>query len=102
MIPMIQIQSNGVVDKKGYPLKLRRILLVIMHSSRGMTFSDKLKVVAPGDVYRRAQFHEYHDQNGTLTFYDLETARDRIKHLEVYDIDSKKVHNYDDIPKGIL
>ena len=45
-----------------------------------------LPVLAPATAYRRAQFREYHDQAGRLTFDDFDTRVEHIRHLPVHDL----------------
>lgn len=60
-----------------------------------------LKVLSPRDAYRKASFREYHNENGNLMFYDLETTLEKIKLLEVYDFNVKAVRKIKDVA-GII
>jgi hypothetical protein len=56
-----------------------------------------LAVLTPKEAYVRAQFREYHDENGQLTFFDFEQRLQKILHLPVYDLDRKQVVPIGDI-----
>jgi hypothetical protein len=60
-----------------------------------------LPVLTPDQAYRRAQFREYHDETGQLTFDDFETRLRKISHLPLYDLKSNSLKNIADIP-GVL
>lgn len=60
-----------------------------------------LTVLSPAQAYRRAQFREYHDEGGLLTFDDFETRLRRISHLTLYDLKTDRLVKIADIP-GIL
>jgi hypothetical protein len=45
-----------------------------------------LQVKTPQEVYRRAQFREFHDEQGKLTFDDFETRLDKIGDLLLLDL----------------
>lgn len=60
-----------------------------------------LKVLTPQQAYRRAQFREYHDETGHLTFDDFETRLSNISHLPLHDLKSGKTVPMADIP-GVL
>jgi hypothetical protein len=60
-----------------------------------------LPVVSPAQAYRRAQFREYHDETGRLTFDDFETRLRKISHLPLYDLKTNTSVKIADIP-GIL
>lgn len=60
-----------------------------------------LPVLSPSQVYRRAQFREYHDENGKLTFDDFETRLRNISHLPLYDLKTNTLAKIADIP-GVL
>lgn len=48
----------------------------------------KLQVISPAQAYRRAQFREYHDETGQLTYDDFETRLNKIGHLPLYELKS--------------
>lgn len=60
-----------------------------------------LPVLSPAQAYRRAQFREYHDENGQLTFDDFETRLHKISHLSLHDLKTNALAKIADIP-GIL
>jgi hypothetical protein len=60
-----------------------------------------LPVLSPQQAYRRAQFREYHDENGQLTFDDFESRLRKISHLSLHDLRTNKLTRIADIP-GIL
>jgi len=57
-----------------------------------------LRAMAPHEAYRQAQFREYHDEQGNLTFYDFGARLDMLKHVELYDLTTKSVRPIKDIP----
>lgn len=61
----------------------------------------ELPVLSPAQAYRRAQFREYHDENGQLTYDDFETRLRKISHLSLYDLQTKALAKITDIP-GVL
>lgn len=48
----------------------------------------ELQAVAPRDVYRESRFREFHDESGALTFDDLRTRVQKLKHLMVFDLET--------------
>jgi hypothetical protein len=50
-----------------------------------------LKILLPIEAYRRAQFREYHDERGNLTFDDFETRLAKIGDLPVFDFTQGRV-----------
>ena len=60
-----------------------------------------LPVLSPTQAYRRAQFREYHDEKGQLTFDDFESRLRKISHLSLHDLKTNTVARIADIP-GIL
>ena len=45
-----------------------------------------LPTLKPEGAYRRAQFREYHDESGSLTFDDFHTRLSKIGHLPLHDL----------------
>jgi hypothetical protein len=45
-----------------------------------------MRTLSPSEVYRRAQFREFHDKHGQLTFDDFETRLSKIADLLVFDL----------------
>lgn len=60
-----------------------------------------LPVLSPAEAYRRAQFREYHDESGELTFDDFESRLRKIGHLSVHNLDTDSLAKIEDVP-GIL
>ena len=60
-----------------------------------------LTLLTPQSAYRRAQFREYHDESGQLTFDDFATRVRKISHLPVYDLSTGKSTTIADVP-GIV
>jgi hypothetical protein len=60
-----------------------------------------LPVLSPAQAYRRAQFREYHDEGGRLTYADFETRLRNISHLPLYDLTTNALKKISDIP-GVL
>ena len=56
-----------------------------------------LKVLTPQEAYRRAQFREFHNELGQLTFDDFETRLRKIGHLPLYDLTNKQLVKIADI-----
>jgi hypothetical protein len=50
-----------------------------------------LKTLTPMEAYRRAEFREYHDENGQLTYDDFDTRLNKISHLPIYDLKQKRL-----------
>jgi len=44
-----------------------------------------MRVLTPAEAYRRAQFREFHNQQGQLTFDDFETRLEKIGDLPLFD-----------------
>lgn len=61
----------------------------------------KLKVYTPETAYRQLQFRECHNENGELTFDDFETRLNKIKELELYNIETRRVMKIKDIKEII-
>lgn len=60
-----------------------------------------LVVLTPEQAYRRAQFREYHDEQGQLTFDDFDTRLQKIGHLAVFDLKTNALVKIADVP-GIV
>ena len=50
-----------------------------------------LKVMTPAEAYRRAQFREFHDEQGALTYYDFDARIKALGDMEVQDVETKKL-----------
>lgn len=64
--------------------------------------TDLLGRVQPrsaGELYRQAQFREFHDEQGQLTFDDFATRLRKIAHLPVHDLASGRLAKIADIPE---
>lgn len=57
-----------------------------------------LPVLSPEQAYRHAQFREYHDESGRLTFDDFETRLRKIGHLSLHDLKTDALARIADIP----
>jgi hypothetical protein len=60
-----------------------------------------LREVTPAQAYRRAQFREFHGEDGMLTFDDFATRVHNIRDLEVHDLTSQRVLKIAQVP-GIV
>jgi len=91
---------NSLAKSKGYSL-------VASNSSGNNIFFVRkdligsLQVLTPGQAYCQAQFREYHDESGNLTFDDFDTRINNIKDLPLYDLKTNKIEKIVDIP-GII
>jgi len=56
-----------------------------------------LPVLKPAQTYLRAQFREYHDESGNLTYDDFDTRLNKISHLPLYDLKTDKLTKISDI-----
>ena len=59
---------------------------------------ESLPVLTPAQAYRRAQFREYHDESGQLTFDDFETRLRKIGHLPLHELKTNMLVKIADIP----
>jgi len=91
---------TGLAKQKGYSL-------VASNSAGNNVFFvrddlvDDLKVLSPQQAYRRAQFREFHDERGQLTFDDFETRLRKISHLPLHDLTTGRSVPMAEIP-GVL
>lgn len=60
-----------------------------------------LPVLSPAQAYRRAQFREFHDENGQLTYDDFETRLDKIRDLQLYDLKASALKKISEI-SGVI
>jgi hypothetical protein len=60
-----------------------------------------VRVLTANEAYRRAQFREFHDKRGTLTFDDFDTRLRKIRELQVYDLAAGGIRRIADVT-GIL
>lgn len=88
---------NALAASKGYAL-------VASNSAGNNVFFVRqdllgaLQVLSPAQAYRRAQFREYHDEHGLLTFDDFDTRLRKIAHLEVHDLRAGRQVRLDEVP----
>lgn len=52
---------------------------------------SNLEILTPKQAYKKAEFREFKDENGQLTFDDFEQRLRKIKDEEVFDLDSSKI-----------
>jgi hypothetical protein len=89
---------NALALRKGYSL-------VASNSAGNNVFFVRndslggLSALAPEEAYVRAQFREFHDETGRLTFYDFERRLQSICHLPVYDLDRDQIMSIGVIPE---
>lgn len=76
---------NSLANTKGYSLVASNSVGNNIFFVRD-DLLDNLEPISPKEAYHQAEFREYHDESGSLTFDDFETRLDKIKHLPVYDI----------------
>jgi hypothetical protein len=50
-----------------------------------------LKALTPEEAYKRAQFREFHDELGALTYYDFDARVSALGDLEVQDVETNKL-----------
>ena len=89
-----------LAERKGYSLVASNSAGNNVFFVRNDLLGD-LKVLTPQQAYRRAQFREYHDERGHLTFDDFETRLGNISHLPLHDLKTGKTIPMADIP-GVL
>ena len=91
---------NKIANEKGYKLVAGNRAGNNIFFVRS-DLADNLKTLRVEDVYIKAQFREYKDENGKLTFDNFEQRLEKIKDVMVYDISSDKMLEIKNI-KGIL
>ena len=89
---------NALASRKGYSLVAsnsagNNVVFVRSDSLGG------LPVLTPQDTYVRAQFREFHDETGQLTFDDFEQRIKQIHHLPVYNLDRDQLMSIGEIPE---
>ena len=50
-----------------------------------------MKVLSPQEAYQKANFREYKDKNGKLTYEDFEQRLINIQNEKIFDIDLQKI-----------
>ena len=76
---------NSLANTKGYSLVASNSVGNNIFFVRD-DLLENLEPISPKEAYHQAEFREYHDESGRLTFDDFETRLDKIKHLPIYDI----------------
>jgi hypothetical protein len=61
----------------------------------------RLPVLPAAQAYRRAQFREYHGEDGRLTYDDFETRLRKISHMPLWDLTTNGLRKISEIP-GVL
>ena len=89
---------NALASRKGYSLVAsnsagNNVVFVRSDSLGG------LSIFTPEQAYVRAQFREFHDELGRLTFDDFEQRLKKINHLPVYNLDRDQVMSIGEIPE---
>jgi hypothetical protein len=89
---------NALASRKGYSLVAansagNNVVFVRSDSLGG------LSILTPEEAYVRAQFREFHDELGRLTFDDFEQRLKKINHLPVYNLDRDQVMSIGEIPE---
>ena len=62
----------------------------------------KLPVISIKQAYRHAQFREYHDETGKLTYDDFETRLNKIGHLPLFDLKTNALKKISEVPGVIV
>ena len=91
---------TGLAKRKGYSLVASNSAGNNVFFVRDDLLGD-LKVLTPQQAYRRAQFREFHDEQGRLTFDDFETRLRKISHLPLHDLTTGRTVPMAEIP-GVL
>ena len=52
---------------------------------------SNIETISVSQAYNQAEFREYHDESGNLTFDDFDSRLQKIKHLPVYDLKSNSI-----------
>ena len=81
---------NMVAARKGYSLVASNSVGNNVFFVRNDCLGD-LQTLTPEQAYRRAQFREYHDEQGKLTFDDFEERLNKISHLPLFELKSKRI-----------
>jgi hypothetical protein len=91
---------NSLAESKGYSLVASNSVGNNIFFVRNDLLGS-LKVLTPEQAYRRAQFREYHDESGQLTFDCFEERLRKIEHLPLFNLKTSTVSKIFDIP-GII
>ena len=82
---------NSLAKSKGYSLVASNSVGNNIFFVRN-DLIDSLPILTPIQAYCRAQFREYHDEEGSLTFDDFDTRINYIRDLPLYDLKTEKLH----------
>ena len=91
---------NTLAESKGYSLVASNSVGNNIFFVRNDLIGS-LPVITPDQAYCRAQFREYHDEGGNLTYDDFDTRINNIKDLPLYDLKTDKLTKIADI-SGII
>jgi len=91
---------TGLAKQKGYSLVASNSAGNNVFFVRDDLLGD-LNVLTPQQAYRRAQFREFHNEQGQLTFDDFDTRLRKIGHLPLHDLTTGRTVPMAEIP-GVL
>jgi len=77
---------NALASSKGYSLVAGNCAGNNVFFVRNDMLGN-LRVYTPHEIFRKAQFREFHDEHGKLTFCDYQTQLEKIAHLPLFDIE---------------
>lgn len=87
---------TGLAMRKGYSLVAGNRVGNNIFFVRNDVLGD-LQVKTPAEIYRRAQFREFHDEQGQLTFDDFETRLAKIGDLPLHDLRTGQIGKVRDL-----
>lgn len=87
---------TGLAMRKGYSLVAGNRVGNNVFFVRNDLLGD-LQVKTPEEIYRRAQFREFHDEQGQLTFDDFETRLAKIGDLPLHDLRTGQIGKVRDL-----
>lgn len=87
---------NSLATEKGYSLVAGNQIGNNVFFVRNDILGD-LKVKTPKEIYRRAQFREFRDEQGQLTFDDFEIRLAKIGDLPLYDLKTCQIGKVRDL-----
>jgi hypothetical protein len=87
---------NALATRKGYSLVAGNRVGNNVFFVRNDVLGD-LTVKTPKEIYRRAQFREFHDEQGQLTYYDFETRLAKIGDLPLLDLRTGQIGKVRDL-----
>ncbi len=87
---------NELAMRKGYSLVAGNRVGNNVFFVRNDVLGD-LTVKTPKEIYRRAQFREFHDELGALTYDDFETRLAKIGDLPLHDVRTGKIGKVRDL-----